>query len=46
MKNALEICLDDKMTAEEKYEMLLDLGLDLEDMIEFALKAGEIQCQS
>lgn len=47
MKNvkeiALEICLNDKLSAEEQHDLMLDLGLDLEDMVEIAFIAGDMK---
>lgn len=42
-ENALKVCLNDEISPEMQYEMLLDLGLDLEDMFEIAMIAAEKQ---
>jgi|HubBroStandDraft_2_1064218.scaffolds.fasta_scaffold00031_24 hypothetical protein len=43
MKTALEICLNHEITAEEQFQELSDLGLDLEDIFDIAMKAAEIE---
>jgi hypothetical protein len=40
-KTALEICLNKNLTAEEQHDLMIDLGLDLEDMFEIAMNADE-----
>jgi hypothetical protein len=43
MERALSICLNEKLTTEEKFNNLLDLGLDLEDIFEIAIKASDLE---
>lgn len=38
MEKAIEILKNQNLSAEEKYEYLLDLGMDLEDIFDLAMQ--------